>query len=135
MGTGAGLIVLLSTFLDLNKKINPLDLIGMGLPMRGSIPQGSLVVGVGGVLDDTRLRELRRRRNLLILLVGHEIERIAVWNNPLNRLSLQIAESLKFKYETLPKSLKCAWKDCIRSLLYFNAYSSFVPSSHFLLGC
>lgn len=68
---------------------------------------------IGGTVDEAKNRELRRRRNLLILLVGHEIERIAVWNNPLNRISLQISESLKFKYENLPKIQKCTWRDYI----------------------
>lgn len=72
-----------------------------------------------GVVDEGRLRELRKRRNLLILLVGHEIERIAVWNNPLNRLSLQIPEEQRFKYETLQKSLKSPWRDCIITIFLF----------------
>jgi hypothetical protein len=111
------------------QKVSAVDLIGMGLATHG--PSSSTISSMasymrnaelqqntaagGVVMDEAKLRELRRRRNLLVLLVGHEIERIAVWNNPLNRIPLQIEknESLKFKYEELPKSLKCLWKDCI----------------------
>lgn len=73
-----------------------------------------------GMIEEPRLRELKKRRNLLILLVGHEIERIAVWNNPLNRISLQIPEEQKFKYENLQKSYKSPWKDCIIFVIIFK---------------
>jgi hypothetical protein len=78
-----------------------------------SIPSIRVDKGALGSIDEGRLRELRKRRNLLILLVGHEIERIVVWNNPLNRISLQTPEDQKFKYENLPKNLLLKWRDCI----------------------
>lgn len=45
---------------------------------------------------------LRLRSSLVILLVGNEIERICTWNNPLNRLSLQIPEQKLFNLANLP---------------------------------
>jgi hypothetical protein len=74
-----------------------------------------------GVIDEARLRELRKRRNLIILLVGHDIERITVWNNPLNRISMQIPEDQKFKYDSLPKNLKSTWRDFILILYTSHA--------------
>eukprot|EP01133_Synstelium_polycarpum_P009767 gene9767-11405_t len=62
-------------------------------------------------VGDTRLDELRRQRNLILLLVGNELERMSAWNNPINRLSLQVPEQLKFSYDNLPKGMKSSWKE------------------------
>eukprot|EP01132_Coremiostelium_polycephalum_P009672 gene9672-11857_t len=71
-------------------------------------------------MPELQTGELRKRRNLILLLVGNELERMSAWNNPINRISLQIPEQLKFSYDNLPKSQKSNWKDYLVSAWKIN---------------
>eukprot|EP00727_Mastigamoeba_balamuthi_P003747 m51a1_g1337 putative phosphatidylinositol 4-kinase (1839) ;mRNA; f:312747-319090 len=57
--------------------------------------------------------ERRKRGCLIALLVGNELERVAVWNNPINRLTLQIADQSKFTFENMPRDAKLQWKEYV----------------------
>ncbi|GAM24534.1 hypothetical protein SAMD00019534_077090 [Acytostelium subglobosum LB1] len=70
--------------------------------------------------NDLLVEELRKHRNLILLLVGNELERMSAWNNPINRLSQQIPEQLKFSYDNLPKSIKSTWKEYLVSAWKIN---------------
>ncbi|EFA85243.1 phosphatidylinositol 4-kinase [Heterostelium album PN500] len=70
--------------------------------------------------NDIVIEDLRKQRNLILLLVGNELERMSAWNNPINRISLQIPEQLKFSYDNLPKSIKSTWKEYLVSAWRIN---------------
>ncbi|EGG17773.1 phosphatidylinositol 4-kinase [Cavenderia fasciculata] len=101
-----------------------LDVIGSGIgTMTVSSAQGILVSQTlletcksgERPLNELQLEELRKRRNLILLLVGNELERMSAWNNPINRLTLQIQEQLKFSYDNLPKNMKSSWREYLVS--------------------
>ncbi|KAF2076319.1 hypothetical protein CYY_002375 [Polysphondylium violaceum] len=71
-------------------------------------------------LSEYELAELRKRRNLILLLVGNELERMSAWNSPVSRISVQIPDQLKFSYDYLPKSMKSSWKDYLISAWKIN---------------
>ncbi|KAH3743357.1 phosphatidylinositol 4-kinase alpha [Pelomyxa schiedti] len=58
---------------------------------------------------------LKLQTRLVILLVGNEIERIIVWNNPLNRICLQIPEQNMFSSNSIPADLKGHWTDHVNT--------------------
>lgn len=58
------------------------------------------------------IRDLKRTRKLIILLVGNEIDRIIAWTNPNNRVALQIPEQDIFstvKVSNVKDFMRIAW--------------------------
>jgi len=73
--------------------------------------------GVLTVLDPQRARELNDQVGLLLMLVGHEIDRIVTWHNPLNRIRLHFDGQKEFSvacsaYVTAQwaRLVKTAWR-------------------------
>eukprot|EP01113_Clastostelium_recurvatum_P021993 TRINITY_DN2614_c0_g1_i1.p1 TRINITY_DN2614_c0_g1~~TRINITY_DN2614_c0_g1_i1.p1 ORF type:complete len:2071 (-),score=563.44 TRINITY_DN2614_c0_g1_i1:69-6281(-) len=86
----------------------------LGASATGSISSHTLTaMRAERPLPELQTAELRKRRNLILLLLGQLMERTVVWNNPLNRIILQIPEAKKFTFEALPKSAKSSWKEYI----------------------
>ncbi|EGC30157.1 hypothetical protein DICPUDRAFT_158137 [Dictyostelium purpureum] len=85
-------------------------------------------------MTEAHLIELKKRRNLILLLVGNELERMSAWNSPVSRISTQIPEQTKFVYENLPKSMKSKWKDYLISAWKINPKLAIHFSSRFPLS-
>lgn len=52
-------------------------------------------------------------KKLLILLLGNEVERMTVWNNPLNRKQLQIPNERLFSFPNISPKDKLTWKEYV----------------------
>ncbi|KAL7712871.1 1-phosphatidylinositol 4-kinase [Entamoeba marina] len=70
--------------------------------------------------NEEYIQIVKQRTILLLALVGSEIERIAVWNNPLNRLQRQFTNQRLFLFENIPKEYKRQIKDYISLSWYFS---------------
>ncbi|EDR25176.1 phosphatidylinositol 4-kinase, putative [Entamoeba dispar SAW760] len=71
-------------------------------------------------LDDEVINNLKQRAMLLLPLVGNEIERISVWNNPLNLITKQFQNQRLFLIENLPKDYRRRTKDYILLAWYYS---------------
>ena len=61
-------------------------------------------------------RELPKRAQLLLLLIGHELDRIVAWHNPQNTLKIPLFnEAAKFTSASASGFLRAQWTQCIRT--------------------
>eukprot|EP01105_Mastigella_eilhardi_P017661 TRINITY_DN4067_c0_g1_i1.p1 TRINITY_DN4067_c0_g1~~TRINITY_DN4067_c0_g1_i1.p1 ORF type:complete len:1163 (-),score=352.24 TRINITY_DN4067_c0_g1_i1:383-3871(-) len=58
---------------------------------------------------------LRLQSRLLVVLVGNEIQRITAWNNPLNRISLQIPDEGIFSFSRLSSAFTNRWTEHVNT--------------------
>jgi phosphatidylinositol 4-kinase A len=61
-------------------------------------------------------RELPKRAQLLLLLIGHELDRIVSWHNPQNTIKIPLFnEASKFTSAAATGFLRAQWTQCIRT--------------------
>ncbi|ELP88194.1 phosphatidylinositol 4-kinase, putative [Entamoeba invadens IP1] len=90
-------------------------------------------------ITEDQVEDMKQKAMLLIPFVGNEVERIAVWNNPLNIISKQFPNQRLYIDSSIPKEYRRRPKDLVLLAWYYapnlvvGYYNRFTTSANFKL--